>query len=59
VLTREGIDELHEVKGGFFEDDARVKIKVAAETFPCFRFLSAVPSRAGWQVKEIGERAEG
>lgn len=55
VITREGLLELHEVKG-FMEDDAAVKLKVAAETFPCFRFLLCVPSRAGWQVKEIGNR---
>lgn len=55
VLTREHILELHEVKG-FMEDDAAVKLKVAAEAFPCFRFLLCVPSRAGWQIKEIGKR---
>lgn len=36
VVTEESI-ELHEVKG-FWEDDARVKIKVAAEMFWWFRF---------------------
>lgn len=32
--------ELHEVKGGFWRDDARVKIKVAAEMFPYFKFVA-------------------
>ena len=31
--------EMHEVKG-FWQDDARVKIKVAAQMYP-FRFLAA------------------
>lgn len=47
--------ELHEVKG-FWADDARVKIKVAAEMYP-FKFV-AVRARAkkdggGWAVEEF------
>ena len=50
--------EFHEVKG-FWRDDARVKIKVAAETFPAFHFL-AVQRRAkkaggGWAVERLGD----
>lgn len=37
VVDASGEVEFHETKG-FWEDDARVKIKVAAETFP-FRFV--------------------
>lgn len=33
VLMPDGRVELHETKGGFWEDDARVKIKVAASHF--------------------------
>jgi hypothetical protein len=45
VITDEGI-ELHEVKG-FWEDDARVKIKVAAEQFWWFRFRAVTrPSKS-------------
>lgn len=36
VIAASGDVEIHEVKG-FWEDDARVKIKVAAEKYP-FRF---------------------
>lgn len=36
VLARDGVMEMHEVKGHWTED-ARVKIKVAAEQYP-FRF---------------------
>ena len=38
VMASTGQIELHEVKG-YWEDDARVKIKVAAEMYP-FRFLA-------------------
>ena len=50
VMISDGQIELHEVKG-FWTDDARVKIKIAADMYP-FRFV-AVKSRAkkdggGW-----------
>lgn len=56
VMRTDGLIELHEVKG-FWRDDARVKIKVAAELFP-FRFI-AVKKRAkkaggGWD-REVFE----
>lgn len=38
VMAATGRMELHEVKG-FWEDDARVKIKVAAEMYP-FKFFA-------------------
>lgn len=41
VMSHDGVIELHEVKG-FWEDDARVKIKVAAKLFP-FRFKAMTP----------------
>jgi hypothetical protein len=55
VLTRSCVFELHEVKG-FWQDDARVKIKVAASLYP-FRFI-AVTARAkkhggGWAREEF------
>jgi len=55
VMLLDGLIELHEVKG-FWRDDARVKIKVAAERFPMFRFV-AVKKRTknrGWQTEEFG-----
>ena len=56
VMLDDGTIECHEVKG-FWEDDARVKIKVAAATYP-FRFV-AVKAKAkknggGWQREEFG-----
>lgn len=52
VLVRDLSLEIHEVKG-FWRDDARVKIKVAAEMFP-FRF-KAVSKQAGglWRFEEF------
>lgn len=55
VQTVSGAIELHEVKG-FWRDDARVKIKVAAALYP-FRFI-AVTSQSkkdggGWKVEEF------
>lgn len=55
VLRADGALECHEVKG-FWQDDARVKIKVAAALFPA-RFI-AVKAEAkirggGWIVEEF------
>jgi len=47
--------ECHEVKG-FWRDDARVKIRVAAAKFP-FRFLAVtqipIHKGGGWKVEEF------
>jgi hypothetical protein len=55
VLAADGVMELHEVKG-FWQDDARAKIKLAAAMYP-FRFLAVQvkPARAGggWAVEEF------
>lgn len=55
VLRADGALELHEVKG-FWQDDARVKIKVAAALFPA-KFI-AVKAEAkkrggGWLIEEF------
>ena len=55
VMKPDGQLEMHEVKG-FWQDDARVKIKVAADMYP-FKFI-AVKARAkkdggGWQIEEF------
>lgn len=45
-----------EVKG-FWRDDARVKIKVAAEMYPQFRFAAARRRRGGgWEWEEFSGR---
>lgn len=56
VMAADGQLELHEVKG-VWTDDARVKIKVAADMYP-FRFLAirCVKDRSGnrtWETEEF------
>jgi hypothetical protein len=53
VMASDGVMECHEVKG-FWRDDARAKIKIAAEQYP-FRFkaVQAQPKKhgGGWKVE--------
>ena len=55
VMLATGEMELHEVKG-HWEDDARVKIKVAAQMYP-FRFIAVTPiakkNGGGFRVEEF------
>ena len=55
VLANDLVLELHEVKG-FWQDDARVKIKVAASLYP-FRFIAVTPrakkNGGGWDREEF------
>lgn len=53
VMNADGVMEMHEVKG-FWTDDARVKIKVAADQYP-FRFIAfkaVAKSRGGGWLRE-------
>lgn len=58
VMDRDGVMELHDTKGGpgVFTEDAKVKMKVAAEMYP-FRFKVAFPRAkkhgGGWMIEEI------
>lgn len=56
VMMPDGQLEIHEVKGGFIEDDAIIKIKVAAEKFP-FKFILCQKKRANqpWIYTEFNE----
>lgn len=47
VVLVDGSLELHEVKG-FWREAARVRIKVAAELFPEFRFLAVRRVKGEW-----------
>ena len=52
VMTRSGLMEMHEVKG-FMEEDANVKLKVAASLYP-FVFKLVRKGKGGtWDVREI------
>lgn len=47
VVTADGQIEIHEVKG-HWEDDARVKFKVAVEMFPWFKFRVVQRIKGQW-----------
>lgn len=55
VMAADGVIECHEIKG-FWQDDARVKIKLAADQYP-FRFVAlkakAKKDGGGWSVEEF------
>ena len=55
VMAADGVMELHEVKG-YWQDDARAKIKIAADMYP-FRFIAVrVKSKkegGGWAVESF------
>ncbi len=55
VMRADGQLEMHEVKG-LWQDDARVKIKVAADSYP-FRFIAVTvrdkKDGGGWNVEEF------
>lgn len=51
VMLANGQIELHEVKG-HWNDDARVKIKVAAAAYP-FRFVAIKKKGKGWETEEF------
>ena len=57
VMTAEGVMQMHEVKGAraIFQDDAKVKVKVAADAYP-FQFLVVYPiaknKGGGWEIDE-------
>lgn len=57
VMRDDGVMECHEVKGGFWMDDARVKIKIAAEMYP-FRFYAvkerSKKSGGGYEYETFG-----
>jgi hypothetical protein len=55
VQWSDGTMQVHEVKG-HWEDDARVKIKVAAERFPMFMFVGVTRGKKGepvWRYEEF------
>ena len=49
VMTADGTIECHEVKG-HWRDDARVKIKVAADQYP-FRFVAVTRDGGTWSFE--------
>jgi hypothetical protein len=56
VIAADGLIEFHEVKGGHWQEDARLKIKVAAEQNPWFTFIAASRRRRKdpWKYEAFG-----
>jgi len=52
VYTAAGLLVFYETKG-FFRDDARVKVKMAAEVFPMHTFYLARKFRGAWDYEEV------
>jgi hypothetical protein len=52
TVDKNGVTDMREVKG-FFRDDAKVKIKVAARMFPWLRFLVVRKTKNGWEHEEV------
>lgn len=56
VVLLDGAVEIHETKG-YWQEDARIKIKVAAGMFPAFRFFGIRKRKArdggGWDVERF------
>jgi hypothetical protein len=54
VMASDGVLEMHEVKGGYWQDDSRAKVKIAADMYP-FRFIGAMPKPkkdgVGWNFE--------
>lgn len=53
VLMADNTIEFHEVKGSFITDDGMVKVRVAAERFPFFKFVLYQYDRRGCKIKEL------
>ena len=53
MLADDDVLEFHEVKG-FWRDDAKVKLRVAAERYPHFRFRAFRKDKTGWHVEHFG-----
>jgi len=52
IINSDGTIEYHEVKG-FWQGTGRVKIKVAAENHPWFRFVAVQYKKKEWSYEEF------
>jgi hypothetical protein len=60
VMPCNGPLTLVETKGKWYRDEAKVKSKVAAEMYPCFRWLLVLrEGRHGWNIREIDQTGVG
>lgn len=53
VVLSDGTVEVHETKG-FFREAARVRLKVAVETYPfVFRLVKRLKRNEGWDITDV------
>ena len=52
VVLADRTIRVDEVKG-FWRDDARVKIKIAAEQFPWLRFQAVTKNKSQWETEQF------
>ncbi|MFG6376101.1 MAG: hypothetical protein K1W05_09320 [Desulfovibrio sp.] len=58
IVKADGTPEFHETKG-FWRDDARIKVKMAAKLFPCFVFYGVQWDRkSGWSWECFSAKAK-
>jgi hypothetical protein len=53
VVRTDGSIEFHEVKGGFTREDSWIKLKVAAELYPEFKFYLCKYQKKIWTVSQV------
>jgi hypothetical protein len=53
IQYTDGELQFHETKGGFWREDARVKIKVAATMYPCFSFRAVQWVKGVWRYEDF------
>jgi hypothetical protein len=53
VVSLDGSVALHEVKGAFTREDARIKLQTAATLFPEYRFVLATYAKGGWTIVPV------
>lgn len=55
VMLSDGQLEMHDVKGGPIQEDALVKLKVAAEAYPLAFYIARKGKTAnGWAITQVG-----
>jgi hypothetical protein len=57
VVRRDGVVELHEVKGGFIREAARVRLHSAAFQYHEYRFMLAQYRKGQWTITPIAATA--
>ena len=53
VVETSGEFTFYEVKGSFFREAAKVRLKVARELFPFFKFIVVRRTKDGWDYTDL------